>query len=108
MYNSQTASPTTYLVMFICRGFNTQYALQKAKENVERNYAVVGVLEDINTTLTVLEHYVPKFFKGAKEVYWSEYEFLLLYLLISNLFIHFFFYRSWQYISDSLDIFFFS
>lgn len=55
-----------------CRGFNTQYALQKAKENVERNYAVVGVLEDINTTLTVLEHYVPKFFKGAKEVYWSE------------------------------------
>lgn len=55
-----------------CTGFNTQYALQKAKENVERNYAVVGVLENINMTLTVLEHYVPKFFKGAKEVYWNE------------------------------------
>lgn len=57
----------------LCRGLNTDYALQKAKENVERNYAVVGVLEDLNTTLTVLEHYVPRFFKGAKAVYWSEF-----------------------------------
>ncbi|KAK8376691.1 hypothetical protein O3P69_009952 [Scylla paramamosain] len=55
-----------------CTGFNTDYALQKAKENVERNYAVVGVLEDLNTTLTVLEHYVPRFFKGAKDHYWNE------------------------------------
>ncbi|XP_066956265.1 heparan sulfate 2-O-sulfotransferase pipe isoform X1 [Macrobrachium rosenbergii] len=55
-----------------CTGFNTAYALQKAKENVEKNYAVVGVLEDLNTTLTVLEHYVPRFFKGAKHLYWNE------------------------------------
>ncbi|KAK4301262.1 hypothetical protein Pmani_026595 [Petrolisthes manimaculis] len=55
-----------------CTGLNTDFALQKAKENVERNYAVVGVLEDLNTTLTVLEHYVPRFFKGAKAVYWNH------------------------------------
>lgn len=55
-----------------CTGFNTDYALQKAKENVEKNYAVVGLLEDFNTTLTVLEHYVPRFFKGAKHLYWNE------------------------------------
>merc|ERR1719320_1981057 len=31
-----------------------------------------GVLEELNKTLTVLEHYVPRFFKGAKDVYWNE------------------------------------
>ena len=47
--------------------------MRKAKENVEKHYAVVGVLEELNKTLTVLEHYVPRFFKGAKDVYWSKY-----------------------------------
>ncbi|KAF2901601.1 hypothetical protein ILUMI_04588 [Ignelater luminosus] len=55
-----------------CTPFNTQGALQKAKMAVEQHYAVVGVLEDLNSTLTVLEHYVPRFFKGAFEVYWDE------------------------------------
>jgi len=55
-----------------CTGFNTEIALRKAKENVEKHYAVVGVLEELNKTLTVLEHYVPRFFKGAKDVYWNE------------------------------------
>jgi len=55
-----------------CTGFNTEVALRKAKENVEKHYAVVGVLEELNKTLTVLEHYVPRFFKGAKDVYWNE------------------------------------
>ena len=54
------------------RGFNTEVAMRKAKENVEKHYAVVGVLEELNKTLTVLEHYVPRFFKGAKDVYWSK------------------------------------
>ena len=53
-------------------GFNTEVAMRKAKENVEKHYAVVGVLEELNKTLTVLEHYVPRFFKGAKDVYWSK------------------------------------
>ena len=56
----------------IPRGFNTEIAMRKAKENVEKHYAVVGVLEELNKTLTVLEHYVPRFFKGAKDVYWSK------------------------------------
>jgi len=55
-----------------CTGLNTEIALRKAKENVEKHYAVVGVLEELNKTLTVLEHYVPRFFKGAKDVYWNE------------------------------------
>ena len=54
------------------RGLNTEFALRKAKENVEKHYAVVGVLEEMNKTLTVLEHYVPRFFKGARDVYYSK------------------------------------
>ena len=56
--------------------------MRKAKENVEKHYAVVGVLEELNKTLTVLEHYVPRFFKGAKDVYWSEYNSYLSFLSI--------------------------
>ena len=41
-------------------------------ENVEKHYAVVGILEELNKTLTVLEHYVPRFFKGALNTYWSK------------------------------------
>ena len=40
-----------------------------AKHNVERYYAVVGVLEKWKETLDVLEAYVPAYYKGAKEIY---------------------------------------
>jgi len=55
-----------------CVGFNTEKALNKAKENVEKHYAVVGVLEEMNKTLTVLEHYIPRFFKGATDIYYNQ------------------------------------
>ena len=51
--------------------------MRRAMHNVESHYAVVGVLEDLNKTLTVLEHYVPRFFKGALNTYWSEYNYQL-------------------------------
>jgi len=47
--------------------------LERAKKAVEENYAVVGVLEDLNSTLTVLEHYVPRFFQGAAHVFRGKY-----------------------------------
>lgn len=52
--------------------------MRRAMHNVEKNYAVVGILEDLNKTLTVLEHYVPRFFKGASSVYWSKYNHLFI------------------------------
>ncbi|XP_065079844.1 heparan sulfate 2-O-sulfotransferase pipe [Ochlerotatus camptorhynchus] len=55
-----------------CLPFNSQGALERAKYAVESQYAVVGVLEDFNTTLAVLERYVPKFFSGATSVYFNE------------------------------------
>lgn len=56
----------------IYRPFNTVGALERAKYAVEIQYAVVGVLEDMNTTLTVFEKYIPRFFQGAREIYESK------------------------------------
>lgn len=46
--------------------------MQKAKQTVEQEYAVVGSWEDTNITLTVLEHYIPKYFKNAQKVYYCK------------------------------------
>lgn len=54
------------------RPFNTVGALERAKMAVEKHYAVVGILEDANTTLTVLQHYIPRFFDGAMDIYWGN------------------------------------
>ncbi|CAD7083097.1 unnamed protein product [Hermetia illucens] len=55
-----------------CMPFNSERALQIAKRTVESEYAVVGSWTDVNVTLTVLEHYIPKFFKGAHQIYHTE------------------------------------
>ena len=44
-------------------------ALVKAKNNAERFFPVVGVLEDMEATFQVAEDRLPKFFKGVKQVY---------------------------------------
>ena len=72
LQNIDIPGHVSYFKTTFSRGFNTEIALRLAKENVEKHYAVVGVLEELNKTLTVLEHYVPRFFKGAKDVYWSK------------------------------------
>uniref|UniRef100_A0ABL0DR80 Uncharacterized protein n=1 Tax=Rhodnius prolixus TaxID=13249 RepID=A0ABL0DR80_RHOPR len=77
MINSYS-TPSVYIkhVCFInfTHPFNSDSALQRAKTAVEKHYAVVGVLEDLNSTLTVLEHYIPKFFKGATKTYQEQVE----------------------------------
>ena len=52
--------------------FNGEWAMQQAKQHVEQHYAVVGVLEEMDITLQVLENYIPKFFKGATKVYYGK------------------------------------
>ena len=42
-----------------------------AKYNAEMYYAVIGLQEDIKTSLWVMEAYVPLFFKGALKVYYG-------------------------------------
>lgn len=55
--------------MFFFRPFNSEVAMQIAKRTVETEYAVVGSLEDLNVTLSVLEGYIPKYFKDATQIY---------------------------------------
>ena len=43
--------------------------MELAKENVSKYYAVVGITEMWDETLEVLEHHLPFFFKGARDMY---------------------------------------
>ncbi|KAK8379293.1 hypothetical protein O3P69_019279 [Scylla paramamosain] len=55
-----------------CPVFGDREGLAAAKEGVERGWAVVGVLEEWSKTLEVLENYVPRFFIGAKQLYYGH------------------------------------
>ena len=52
-----------------CRKFGSHHALQTAKKNVEKYYAVVGVLEEMSKSTLVFEKYIPKFLDKAPAVY---------------------------------------
>lgn len=52
-----------------CSLVQATWALERAKENIERSYTVVGVLEDMNATLSLLEKTLPRFFAGAQKVF---------------------------------------
>lgn len=54
------------------RPFNTKDVLERSKNVVETQYSVVGVLEDMTTTLAVFEKYIPRFFAGATEIYFND------------------------------------
>ncbi|XP_017840006.1 uncharacterized protein LOC108597898 [Drosophila busckii] len=54
-----------------CTPFNSRLPLQLAKDNVEREYAVVGTWEHTNETLAVLEAYIPRYFADASKMYYS-------------------------------------
>lgn len=51
-----------------CKDFNSQRVLDEAKANVEKHYPVVGVIEELNKTLAVMEHEMPQYFQGAQKV----------------------------------------
>ena len=48
------------------------WALQQAKFNAEFEYSVIGATEHWNVTLAVLQEYLPMFFSGSLQRYWSE------------------------------------
>lgn len=54
-----------------CQFLNDPWAINKAKQNIEQYYAVVGTLEQINVTLQVLETVLPQFFGGAYKIFHS-------------------------------------
>jgi hypothetical protein len=54
------------------RELNNQKALERAKANVERYFPVVGILEELNVTLAVLENRLPYFFRGLQKIYFQD------------------------------------
>lgn len=52
-----------------CSQIGNFRALQQAKFNLERYYSVVGVMSDLQTTLRVMEAYLPAFFAGAEQLF---------------------------------------
>ena len=52
-----------------CLVFSSNRAAQRAKRNVEKYYAVVGVLEEMTKSVAVFENYIPKYFKNASNTY---------------------------------------
>ncbi|XP_054256845.1 uronyl 2-sulfotransferase-like [Macrosteles quadrilineatus] len=55
-----------------CMVLNDRWALERAKSNVERYFPVVGILEELNSTLVVLEKKLPYFFAGVQEIYFKQ------------------------------------
>lgn len=51
-----------------CRKVGSRWALQQAKENVERYYSVVGLLEEMPLSSKVLQSYIPRFFKNVTSI----------------------------------------
>ena len=56
----------------ICQQFNNKEAFSIAKSNVEKYYSVVGITENMQETLTVMEARLPRFFAGAYETYFND------------------------------------
>lgn len=52
-----------------------------AKFNIENEYTVVGVLEEMDQTLTALDKFLPRFFTGAAQLYneFGELSFCLVF-----------------------------
>ena len=46
----------------------SQKSLQLAKWNAENKYAVITVLEDMKDSISVLEHFLPRFFHNTTEI----------------------------------------
>ncbi len=47
----------------------SEKSLQMAKRNIARYYPVVGLTEDLYSTFGLLEWELPRYFKGAADIY---------------------------------------
>ena len=54
-----------------CQVLGDKWAMERAKENVRTFYTVVGVMEDFDKTLAVLENKLPDFFGGVIDLYFN-------------------------------------
>ncbi|XP_038059547.1 uronyl 2-sulfotransferase-like [Patiria miniata] len=62
-----------YIIPFFCGQLKkcrepTQWALDRAKENVEKHFVAVGILEDMENSFRVFEKVLPQYFTGAVQL----------------------------------------
>lgn len=53
----------------LCRNAGSQWALEQAKYNLVNEYLLVGVTEELEDFVMMLEAALPRFFRGATELY---------------------------------------
>ena len=75
LYKSHIISPTTYFQPYFCgqdlecTKHNSRWALLRAMESVDRHYPVVGVLEELDRSLMVMQSLMPRFFGGIRDLF---------------------------------------
>lgn len=52
-----------------CRNVGSHWALEQAKYNLVNEYLLVGVTEELEDFVMMLEAALPRFFRGATELY---------------------------------------
>lgn len=57
------------LLSFSYRNIGSKWALEQAKYNLVNEYMLVGVTEELEDFVMMLEAALPRFFKGATELY---------------------------------------
>lgn len=68
--NKRTAEINHALTSFsLRRNVGSQWALEQAKYNLVNEYMLVGVTEELEDFVMMLEAALPRFFKGATELY---------------------------------------
>lgn len=58
-------------VLLLCTREPGVWALERAKQNVLENYLLVGVLEELEDVLVMLERQLPHYFSGVLSIYKS-------------------------------------
>lgn len=76
-WNAQGCSVCLLLVLFLTyiSSLSTRepgvWALERAKQNVLENYLLVGILEELEDVLLLLERLLPHYFTGVLNIYKS-------------------------------------
>lgn len=53
----------------ISREVGNKWALEEAKRNLQRNYLLIGVTEELSDFVLTLQAILPRFFKGSYDVF---------------------------------------
>jgi len=71
---NECTNPYWQVVPYFCGNYpgcmsRSRWAVERAKHNIDNNYLFVGTIEDLDTSLEILEYIAPQYFKNAKKLY---------------------------------------